>query len=120
MLSIVSSSVTAEWIAVDKNATLTIYANPATIFKNGNIVRMWGVRDFNIAQADVEGDLYASIMIQKNFDCNEARYQISSYSYHAENMGQGAVIYNSLTPGGWRKIVSNGVVDAQRKIACGK
>ena len=118
ILAMVSNSVLAEWIAVDKNTTLTIYANPATIFKNGSIVRMWGLRDFDIAQADVEGNLYASIMIQKNYDCQKARYRISSYSYHAEKMGQGRVIYNSLKPGDWREIRSLSVVEVEMKIAC--
>ena len=120
VLATISSSVTAEWVAVDKNTTLTVYANPATIFKNGNIVRMWGMRDFNVPQAEVEGDLYASIMIQKNFDCKKARYRISSYSYHAENMGQGRVVYNGLEPGGWREITSYSIVAVEKKIACGE
>ena len=120
LFSAVCNSAAAEWVAVGKHAALTIYANPATIFKNGNKVKMWGLRDFNAEQTDLEGFLYASIMIQKNFDCKKEQYQISNYSYHAENMGKGKVIHNSLNHGSWREITPYSITDVEKKVACGE
>jgi len=120
MLAMACSSVKAEWIEVDKNYGLAIYVNPATIFKNGTTVKIWEVRDFNFTQTDVEGNQYVSIMIQKNFDCERKRYRISNFSYHAENMGYGRVIYNSPKFRGWREVAKLSVVDVEKKIACGE
>jgi hypothetical protein len=40
LLAVLSSSAMAEWIKVGANDNSTIYADPATIRKEGNMVKM--------------------------------------------------------------------------------
>ena len=47
LLAAVSSSAMAEWVYVAKNkeGTYAVYADPTTIRKAGNTVKMWGLDD---------------------------------------------------------------------------
>jgi len=120
VLTGVSGSAVAEWLAVDENKIRTTYANQATIRKKGNIVEMWELRDFKSVQAEVEGESYRSIMIQKEYDCKKGQYRIPTYSYHSESMGEGKIVDAGSKPGGWRVVTPGSVVEALWKLACGK
>ena len=45
LLAVVTSSAMAEWVEFteDDEETLTVYADPDTIQKTGNIVKMWSL-----------------------------------------------------------------------------
>lgn len=45
LLAVVSSSAVAEWVQFGGNETITIYVDPATIHKAGNMVKMWFLYD---------------------------------------------------------------------------
>ena len=59
MLSVVSSSAMAEWVAIGTSADGTFYVDPATIRKSGNKVKMWRLIDFNSVQ-ETAGEKYLS------------------------------------------------------------
>jgi hypothetical protein len=49
---VVSTSAIAEWVAIGETEEkdLTVYADPTTIRKTGNIVKMWSLDDHKMAQ----------------------------------------------------------------------
>jgi len=46
LLVAASGSAGAEWTQVGTSDTSTVYADPATISKDGNIAKMWHLLDF--------------------------------------------------------------------------
>lgn len=46
LLAVVSSSAEAGWIAVGDGENMTTYADPTTIRKTGDRVKMWALLDF--------------------------------------------------------------------------
>jgi len=77
LLAVVSSTTMAEWVEVDTNYSvgLTAYADPVTIRKLGNIVKMWILYDYTMAQTNATKP-YLSIKARWKFDCKEEQIQI--------------------------------------------
>lgn len=98
LLAVMSSSAVAEWVPVVGNETVgaTAYADPATIRKTGNKVKMWDLLDYKTAQGDA-GMQYMSMKAQTEYDCKEEQSRPLYLSFHSENMGKGKVVdtYNN-------------------------
>ncbi len=49
----------AEWVAIEKNHQLsalqTVYVDPTTIRREGNLVALWQLTDFKWTQGGIEG-----------------------------------------------------------------
>src|SRR5258706_15525990 len=50
LLVVVSSSATSEWVEIGKTDAYIYYVDPATIRRNGELVKMWSLLDFKIAR----------------------------------------------------------------------
>ena len=53
-----SSAAAEVWVVVGKNEKFTAYADPATMRKEGSMVKMWNLFDYKTAQAGVAGKRY--------------------------------------------------------------
>ena len=80
LLAVVSSSAMAEWIKIGSTSmadqTVTYYADPATIRKSGNMVKMWNLSDFKSAKDAGNGNIYMSTKAQYEFDCKEEQTRL--------------------------------------------
>jgi len=120
MLSIVSSSAMAEWVEVDSNEKFIAYADPITIRKSGNKVKMWGLMDYNSVNEGA-GYKYLSSKAQNEFDCKEEQRRTLYFSWHSENMGGGDVVYIGDEPTkNWSPVAPGSVGKNLWKFACGK
>ncbi len=120
LLAVVSSSAMAEWVAIGTADGTIYYANPNTIRKSGNKVKMWMLFDFN-AVRETEGDKYLSSKAQYEYDCKEEQKRILYFSWHSENMGRGDVVYIADEPKkNWRPVAPESISKSLWKIACGK
>jgi len=118
LLAAVSSSAMAEWVKVSEDKLVTVYADPTTIRKIGDKVKMWALWDYSTAQ---EGDSkpYMSVRIQKEFNCKEETdRQIYATSF-SDNMAGGHTIGRQ---GGkkWEPIAPRTIGETLWKFACGK
>lgn len=106
----------AEWVYVtgDDETGSTIYVDPDTIRRNGNLVKMWDLRD----RKTMEG--YGSIKSQFEYDCAEDRQRKLASLMLSGHMGRGKVIVNSLDEGKWNPIVPDSVNKTLWKYACDK
>jgi len=97
LLAVVSNSVMAEWVMLGTNdsGTTTVYADPSTISKNGDMVKMWSMIDFEKAVKLSDGKQFLSWKTQYEFDCKIKQSRMLAVSMHSENMGGGEVT-NSL------------------------
>ena len=106
----------AEWVFVsgDDDAGMTVYVDPDTIRRNGDLVKMWYLSD----RKTIEG--YGSIKTQREYDCAEARHRLLAASIFSGHMGQGQVLDDNLKEGQWVPVAPESSGHALWKLACGK
>jgi hypothetical protein len=109
----------AEWVAFNDNAGMTVYANPDTIRRKGNLVKMWVQYDYKTIQT-VAGFPYLSQRTQQQFDCAKERYRFRSSAEFSGNMGGGESVHSKLSEGKWEPVPPDSVAEALWKYACGK
>lgn len=111
----------AAWMAVGGNeeAGVTVYADPGTIRRKGNLVTVWHLNDFKTVQM-VKGTSYLSIKAQHQYDCTGDRERILALMKFSGNMGNGKVVYTDSNKGKWRPVAPGSVSHDLGKIACSK
>ena len=119
LLAGVSSSAAAEWVAVGGGETSTAYAEPATIRRAGNTVKMWSLLDFEKARVSAT-HVYMSVKGQDEYDCKEERSRRLYFSRHSGNMGEGEVVYTNADSDRWEPVPPRSVIGALWKLACEK
>ena len=112
----------AEWVAIASSETqggYTIYVDPDTLLRKGNLVKIWTLSDYKVAQGPM-GSSWISIKVLDEYDCTEQQFRIlASYAY-AEPMGTGEIVYSDSDLGKWIPVVPDSVGQAMWKAACGK
>lgn len=119
LLSVVSNSAIAEWIDVGSNENTTIYVDPATVQRAGNMAKMWHLTDFKMAHQDM-GDKYMSTKDQNEYDCKEAKLRRRASSQHSGNMGKGKVVYSDSFTSRWKPVPPDSGTEILWKFACVK
>ena len=99
LLAVVSSSAMAEWvlIAEDKEEIFTIYADPATIRKTGNTVKMWSLDDHKMAQ---KPDVISSRGLDE-YDCEKKQRRPLFLAAYSGHMGKGETVLIHNERGDW-------------------
>jgi hypothetical protein len=105
---------------VSHDETSTMYADPATIHRTGEMVNMWTVLDFKAAQARPYGTPYMSQKTQHEYDCKEQRARAIHFLRYSENMGGGEVVPTDSDPEEWKPVATGSVVEKLWQIACRK
>jgi Surface-adhesin protein E len=119
LLVIVSGNALAEWINVGGNEYSTIFADPASILRVGNIVKMPSLFDTDIAQ--VAGSIsFMSSKTLDEYDCEGKRSRTLAFYWYSGNMGQGNMLYSNTDPGKWNPVMPESVSETLWKFACGK
>ncbi len=110
MLAVVSSSAMAEWvlIAEDKEETFTVYADPATIQKTGNTVKMWSLDDHKMAQ---EPDVVSSKSLDE-YDCKKKQSRPLFLSAYSGHMTEGETVFTYNERSDWQPAPSGSVSEA--------
>jgi len=119
MLAVVSSSAMAEWVEVGVNDDgATVYANPDTIRKSGNKVKMWVLWDYFTAQ-EVVSKPYMSARIQNEYNCKEETIRQIFATSFSDNMAGGHTIGRQ---GGkkWEPVAPRTIGETLWKFACKK
>jgi len=120
LLAVVSSSAMAEWVEVGTTNKSTYYANPTTIRKSGNKVKMWSLFDYNSVQ-EVGDKKFLSLKGQNEYDCKEEKIKVLSFTMHYENMGGGDAVYsNNESDENWEPVSPDSQGENLWKFACGK
>jgi len=111
-----------EWTAVYKDDTgATVYAEPATIRREGIVVRMWGVIDYPTAQVNARNHRYFSQKRLAEYDCEGQRVRTHMLGDYFGRLGRGGLAFKNARPEKWQPVASAGdVAEALWKYACGK
>ena len=122
MLAAVSSSAMAEWVYVakDKEETFTVYADPTTIRKTGNTVKMWSLDDYKSVRNTL-GLMNLSSRSLNEYDCKEKQVTMHFLYVHSGNMGRGEVaLINMNIDASEIHIPPGSISKISLKLACGK
>ena len=122
MLLVLSSGPAyAEWVEVSANKTAGViaYADPDTIRRKGNLVKMSSLFDLQTTQT-VRGNSYLSIKSQQAYDCAEDRSLALAYTKFSGSMGHGAEVYSVSVEQKWKPVSPMSVGQELWKVACAK
>ena len=116
-----SSPAYAEWVAVGGNDQIgmTTYADPGTIRRKGDLVKMWQLNDFKTVQT-VEGNSFLSTKKQREFNCAEERTRILAATQFSGNMGTGEVVWRNANEQKWEPVVPESIGQTLLEFTCGK
>ena len=74
LLSAVSASALAEvWIETSRNDDYLAYADPSSVRRDGDVVKMWSMFDYRNPQPGIPGKTYLSTRRHFEYDCKRAR-----------------------------------------------
>jgi hypothetical protein len=119
LLAIISTSTIADWtnVSTDENS-FSIYANPATIKKIGNRIKMWVLFDYRKATYDT-GDKVMSIMRHEEYNCRDSQSRLLYISKHSGRFAEGKVVYlNDIPSNKWASVVSGSRFEDLFRYAC--
>ena len=121
VLILSSQPVYAEWVlsSGDDEVGLKVYVDPATLRRNGSLVKMWQLYDYKTVQT-VAGDSLLSMKRFNEYDCTEDRTRMLGYTWFSGNMGNGNVVYSTTEQLPWEPVVLRTINRTLWKVACEK
>jgi len=114
-----SSPAYAEWVEVGITDEATVYADPDTIRRKGDLVKMWYLHDFKTTQT-VLNKSYLSSRSQNEYDCKEDRHRALASTSFSGNMGSGKVRSSYSIKGKWEPVPPGTITQILWKLACDK
>ncbi|MEP6959211.1 MAG: surface-adhesin E family protein [Nitrospirota bacterium] len=121
LLMLSSGSVHAEWEALVENEEvgMTVYVDPATIRRAGDLVSMWQLFDYKTIQT-VAGELVVSSKVHSEYDCFEERSRRLAFTDHSGKMGRGEAAISDSNKGEWQPVAPESMGQHLWRFACSK
>jgi hypothetical protein len=131
LLVLSSGRTYAEWVAVEKDylspGRQTVYVEPDTIRREGNLVTLWQLIDFKWMQGNkgmgrlgFGPDRFFSTKTHKQFDCAEKRLRLLAFTEFSQHMGTGISNEGYVDKGNWLPVEPESINQALWEVACGK
>jgi hypothetical protein len=114
----------ADWVNVadkaEKGLTVyTVYVDPDSIRRNGDVVTLWALFDYMTIQSIVGGP-WLSSKAQRQFDCAETRIRLLGYMTFTGNMGSGEPVFSNSDVSKWEPIAPDSIDRKLWEVACHK
>ena len=105
---LIAFSVKAEWAYItgvtSKNSKSALYVDAKTAKRNGNLVRIWTMMDYE--KMKISGNYkYKSEKRLQEYDCKEDLSRSKSIHIYKENMGDGGMIFSHTESTEWKTII---------------
>ena len=115
----------AEWVAIAKKyqspGLQTVYVDPDTIRREGNLVTMWILIDWKWMQGNPKGTpRFLSTKTQKQFDCVDKRLRLLAFTEFSRRMGTGIPANGYVDKDNWLPVEPDSMNQALWEVACGK
>ncbi len=126
LLALTSGSVHAEWVAVEKqyqtHGLQTVYFDPDTIRRDGNLVKMVTLVDWKWMQGNRSPSRFSSTKVKKQFDCVGKRLRLLVITDYYGQMGTGTRVAETVydSEGDWNPVEPASLNHALWEVACGK
>jgi hypothetical protein len=110
----------AEWVKIGTSESLggyTVYVDPNTIRRNGDLVKVWALTDYTTIQtvADLS---FLSSKAQSEFDCAEERQRELAVTWFSGSMGNGNGVWTNFDETTWRPVAPGSVGQGLWDFAC--
>jgi hypothetical protein len=121
----------AEWVVVEKDylspRLQTVYVEPDTIRREGNLVTVWQLIDFTWMQGN-QGigpfgfgpHRFFSTKTHKQFDCAGKRLRLLAFTEFSRHMGTGIPADGYVDTDNWLPVEPESMNRALWEVACGK
>jgi hypothetical protein len=112
----------AEWVSISltkMEGGYDVYADPDTIRRNGNLLKMWILYDYKTLQL-ATGVAHLSDSIQLEANCTEKLQRSLAYRWWSGNMGNGNVAFSYSAEGNWIPIRPGTVGHTVWSFVCSK
>jgi len=119
LLAAASTDVMAGWVKVGNNRSDTFYADPTTIIKSGNKVKMRSLHDYKTA-AKVAGYAFLSSEVQEEYECKEKQSRTLFFTFRSKNRGKGNEVYTDSESHNWQPVKFGSAREALWEFACKK
>lgn len=120
LLALSRNPASAEWV---KHGTAesgtTVYADPDTLYRRGNLVKMEVLFDFRTRQIKA-GASYLSAKAHMEYDCTEQRFEGLAVLYFSGPMGTGNLLDRSSGKDKWLPVSRGSLDHTLWKVACNK
>ena len=116
VLSVISTSVLAEWTLVNSEDSFESYVNLDTIRKDGDKAKIWNMINYKVRN----GRPYLSESSLLAFDCKEETLRVLSLNRFKKEMGMGEVTSSDNSPGELVYVSPGSYGEKLLKTACGK
>jgi len=120
LLVLNTKPVYAEWMAIGSSESLggyTVYVDPETIRRNGDLVKVWALTDYTTIQT-VADRSFLSSKAQNEFDCTEERQRELAVTWFSGNMGNGNGVWTTSDETNWRPVAPGSVGQGVWDFAC--
>jgi hypothetical protein len=113
-----------DWInvtaKVEKGLTVyTVYVDPDSIHRNGDVVRLWVLFDYRTIQSIVGGP-WLSSKARREFDCTASRIRLLGYMTFTGNMGSGEPVFSNSNESQWEPIAPDSIDRKLLEVVCTK
>ena len=120
LLVVSSGPVYADWMSLGtSDSGTTVYADLATMRREGDLVKMLVLFDFKTKQTKADVSFF-SAKAQMEYECAEQRFEGLAVTYFSGNMGNGNLLDRSSGKGKWVRVSPDSLDQALWKLACGK
>ena len=125
VLFLSSGPACAAWVAVEKHYLLpglqTVYVDPDSIRREGNLVTIWQLIDFKWLQGSARGPTrFLSTKTHKQFDCGGKRLRLLAFTEYSRNMETGISADGLVDTGNWISVEPESINQALLEVVCGK
>ena len=111
----------AEWVDIGGKVGqgLTVYFDPDTVHRSGDVVTLWALFDYKTIQSIVGGP-WLSSKAQRQFDCVKNRVRLLGYMTFTGNMGTGDPVFSNSQESKWEPIAPDSMDRNLLDVACSK
>lgn len=114
----------AEWVAGEQDYLSpglgTIYIDPDSIQREGNMVTVWQLVDFKTMQGGRSPTRFLSTKTQKQFDCAGKRFRLLAFTAFTDGMGTGIPDDGYVDKHVWLPVEAESITQTLWEMVCGK
>ena len=119
-----STLVYGEWSQVSFNDDTTMYIDPQTIKKTGDLVQVSQMMSFPTGSKSPDGKVsYKSSITTEEYDCKKGLSRSLSFKWYSDVKGTGKVVYedkHTYDFSKFTKLVDGSLLNSVRKRVCEK
>jgi hypothetical protein len=124
-LTLLDSSVNAEWVALgdryQSHPLQTVYIDLGSIHRASNVVMISALIDWKMMQGGRTPTRFSSTTLTKQFDCIDKRFRTLASTDYVDHMGMGEIIGGGkhTSEDQWVAVAPGTINEGLLKAACG-